>query len=39
VFVVGALNFTVEWFDPEKGSFDTLADQIFTIIADGLIVK
>ncbi len=37
VFIVGALNWTVEWYDPEKGSFDKLADQLYTIIADGLV--
>ncbi len=38
VFVVAALNWTVEWYDPRQGSFDTLADQIFSIIADGLVL-
>jgi len=36
VFVVGALNWTVEWYDPKRGSFDEVADQIYRIIADGL---
>lgn len=36
VFVVGALNWTVEWYDPERGSFDEIADQIYKIIVDGL---
>ncbi|MGV3492510.1 MAG: TetR/AcrR family transcriptional regulator [Ramlibacter sp.] len=38
VFVVAALNWTVEWYDPKRGSFDALADQIYTIIADGLVL-
>ncbi len=38
VFVVGALNWTVEWYDPRRGSFDALADQIYSIIADGLML-
>lgn len=38
VFVVAALNWTVEWYDPRRGSFDALADQIYAIIADGLVL-
>lgn len=39
VFVVGALNWTVEWYDPKRGSFDEVADQIYKIIADGLSIE
>jgi len=39
VFVVAALNWTVEWYDPARGSFDALADQIYTIIAEGLVLN
>ncbi len=39
VFIVGALNWTVEWYDPEQGSFDALAEQIYTIVADGLVLR
>jgi len=37
VFVVGALNWTVEWYDPKQGSFEKLADDLYSIIADGLV--
>ena len=37
VFIVGALNWTVEWYDPARGSFDTLAENLYIIISDGLV--
>lgn len=37
VFVIGALNWTVEWHQPGKGSFDELVDQIVAIVSHGLV--
>jgi len=36
LFVVGALNWTGEWYDPRRGSFDALCDELLTIIFDGI---
>ena len=37
-FVLGALNWTVEWFDGEKYSVDVLADRIAKVILDGILI-
>lgn len=36
LFVVGALNWTGEWYDPRRGSFEALCDELITIIFDGI---
>lgn len=36
-FVLGALNWTVEWFDAEKYSVDIMADQVAKIVLDGIV--
>jgi AcrR family transcriptional regulator len=36
LFVVGALNWTGEWYDPRRGSFEALCDELITIVFDGL---
>ncbi|NYT61596.1 TetR/AcrR family transcriptional regulator [Alcaligenaceae bacterium] len=38
VFIVGALNWTVEWYRPDRGSFEALTDQIVAIVSDGLVI-
>ena len=35
MFLMGALNWAVEWFDPKKGSVAELADECFRLFIDG----
>jgi len=35
-FVIGALNATLEWFDPARGDLDALADEVGRILLAGL---
>lgn len=37
LFTIGALNWTVEWFDPRRGSVETFVSQISTIVFDGIL--
>jgi AcrR family transcriptional regulator len=35
-FLVGALNWPVDWYDPRRGGFEQLAAQITALVLDGL---
>ncbi|GAA4330809.1 TetR/AcrR family transcriptional regulator [Variovorax defluvii] len=37
LFLIGALNWTVEWYNPQRGTFKDFAQQITTIIFDGIL--
>lgn len=36
LFLIGALNWTVEWYNPRRGAFKTFAAQITDIVFDGI---
>ena len=36
LFLIGALNWTVEWYNPDRGSFKTFSRQITAIVFDGI---
>lgn len=39
LMLIGALNATLEWFDPERGSADALADTYANVFLDGILTK
>jgi TetR/AcrR family transcriptional regulator, cholesterol catabolism regulator len=39
LMLIGALNATLEWFDPKRGSVTALAERIADNILDGILVK
>ena len=39
LMLIGALNATLEWFDPDRGSPDALADTYANVFLDGILTK
>ena len=39
LFVIGALNWTVEWIDPQRGSVEKLIRDISSIVFDGIALQ
>lgn len=39
LFVVGAINWTSEWYDPRRGSFDAFCEEVLEIVFDGIASK
>jgi len=38
-FVLGALNWTVEWYDPERFAVATLSERMSRLLLDGMVAK
>ncbi|MFO1213332.1 MAG: TetR/AcrR family transcriptional regulator [Burkholderiaceae bacterium] len=38
-FLVGALNWPVDWYDPRRGGFDQLSAQITGLVLDGMLSR
>lgn len=39
LFVLGSLNFTVEWYNPKRGSFESFSRHISRLVFDGLLSR
>lgn len=39
LFVIGALNWTVEWYNPQRGSFQEFSRQITAIVFNGILTQ
>lgn len=39
LFVLGSLNFTVEWYNPKRGSFESFAKYISALVFDGILSR
>jgi hypothetical protein len=37
--LIGALNATLEWFDPKRGTADRLADQFADNLLNGILAR
>ena len=37
LFLIGALNWTVEWYNPQRGAFKQFVSQITAIVFDGIV--
>ncbi len=37
LFLIGALNWTVEWYNPQRGSLQDLSRQIVDVVFDGIL--
>ena len=38
-FLVGALNWPVDWYDPQRGPFERFAAQMTAMVFDGIVVE
>ncbi|WP_237367264.1 TetR/AcrR family transcriptional regulator [Rhizorhapis sp. SPR117] len=39
MFLIGALNWSVEWYDPAKGSVDDLAEHVYKLFVNGVAIR
>lgn len=39
LFVLGSLNFTVEWYNPKRSSFESFAQHISALVFDGILFR
>lgn len=39
LFVIGALNWTVEWYNPQKGTFKQFVKQVTALVLDGILTR